>query len=186
MPVNLAQNWGTVWSFNNRNIEPKIMCSLLTCRFFRKLNQNITFFVTTLLCSITLILSLSSALLNSFHTKIKTIYWSVRIGFLVLIIIMFIQFMGTCFRIRQSGDIEMNPGLKPNTCNSFTIWHWNPNSITAHNYLIASPLRAYVAINKFDVVCLSETYLDSSKLYDDDNFNLPDYNLIRADHPSNT
>ena len=97
MPVNLAQNWGTVWSFNNRNIETKIMCSLLTCRFFRKLNRNITFFVTTLLCSITLILSLSSALLNSFHTKIKTIYWSVRIGFLILIIIMFIQFMGTCF-----------------------------------------------------------------------------------------
>ena len=41
-------------------------------------------------------------------------------------------------------------------------------------------------IKKFDVVCLSETYLDSSNLSDDNNFNLPDYNVVRANHPSNT
>ena len=40
-------------------------------------------------------------------------------------------------------------------------------------------------IRKFDAVCLSETYLDSSYLSDDDNFYLPGYNLVRADHPSN-
>ena len=70
------------------------------------------------------------------------------------------------------------------TC--FSICHWNLNSLTAHNYLKVSLLRTYVAIKKFDVVCLSETYLDSSNLSDDDNFNLPVYNVIRAEHPSNT
>ena len=74
MPVNLAQYRGTVGTFNNRNIASKIIYSLLTCRVFRKLNQNIIFLVITLLRSITLILSLSSTLLNSFHSKIKTIH----------------------------------------------------------------------------------------------------------------
>ena len=47
-------------------------------------------------------------------------------------------------------------------------------------------IRAYVAIRKLDVICLSETYLDSSNFSDDDNFSLPSYNIVRADHPSNT
>ena len=99
---------------------------------------------------------------------------------------MFIQFIWVhALLIRQSGDIEMNPGPKPNPCHSFSICHWNLNSLTAHNYLKVSLLRAYVAIRKFDVICLSETYLHSSNLSDNDNFNLPGYNVVRADHPSN-
>ena len=186
MPVNLAQYWGTVGTFNNRSIAPKIIYSLLTCRFFNKLNQNIIFLVMILLYSITFILSLSFTLLNSFHTKIKTIHWSVLITFLILIAIIFTQFIWVhALLIRQSGDIEMNPGPKPNPCHSFAICHWNLNSLTAHNYLKVSLLREYVAIKKFDVVCLSETYLDSSNLSDDDNLYLPGYNLDRADHLSN-
>ena len=186
MPVNLSQYRGTVGSFNNRNVAPKIIYSLLTCRFFRKVNRNIIFLVITLLCSITLVLSLSSALLNSFHTKIKTIYWSVLITFLILIGIMFNQFIWVhALLIIQSGDIEMNPGPKPIPCHSFAICHWNLNSLITHNYLKLFLLRAYVAIKKFDVVCLSETYLDSSDLSDNDNFNLLGCNVVKADHPSN-
>ena len=100
---------------------------------------------------------------------------------------MFIQFIWVhALLIGQSGDIEMNPGLKPNPCHSFSICLWNLNSLTAHNYLKVSLLQAYVAITKFGIVCLSETYLDSSNLSDDDNFNLPGYNTVRPDHPSNT
>ena len=141
MPVNWGQYRGTVGTFNNRNIAPKIIRSLLTCRLFHKLNQSMIFLVITLLCSITLILSLSSTLLNSFHAKIKTIHWSFLITFLILIVIMFIQFIWVhALLIRQSGDIEMNPGLKP--CHSFSICHWNLNSLTAYNYLKVSLLRA--------------------------------------------
>ena len=81
---------------------------------------------------------------------------------------------------------KQTPGPRPNPCPSFSICHWNLNSLTAHNYLEVSLLRAYVAIRKFDVVCLLETYLDSSNLSDDDNFNLLGYNVVRADHPSNS
>ena len=57
MLVSFAQYQGTVGTFNNRNIVPKIEYSLLTCRFFRKLNRNVTFLILTVLCSVTLILS---------------------------------------------------------------------------------------------------------------------------------
>ena len=129
MPVNLAQYRGTVGSFNNRNIAKKVIYSLLTCGFFHKLNPNMIFLVVSLLwCSITLILSLSSALLNNLHTKIKTIYLS------VLIVIMFIQLIWVhTLLIRQSGDIEMNPGPRPNPCHKFSVCYWSLNSLTAHS-----------------------------------------------------
>ena len=160
MPVNLAQYRGTVGSFNNRNIAPKMIYSLLTCKFFRELNRNITFLVITLLCSITLNLSLISThlKLSSFYGKIKTICWSVLTTFLILIVIMFIQFIWVhALPIKQNGDIETNPGPRPNPCHSFSVSLWNLNSLTEHNYLKVSFLGGYVAIMKFDVVCLSKT-----------------------------
>ena len=77
----------------------------------------------------------------------KTIYWWVLIIFLILFIILFIQFIWVhALLIRQSGDIEINPGPRPNPYHSFSKCHWNPNSLTAHNYLKVSFLRVYVAI----------------------------------------
>ena len=36
------------------------------------------------------------------------------------------------------------------------------------------------------IICLSETYLDSSISSDNDNLKLPGYKLVRADNPTNT
>ena len=60
------------------------------------------------------------------------------------------------------------------------------NSISVHNYIKASLLRAYISTHKFDVICISETYLDSDTSDDKENLKIACYNLIRADHPSNT
>ena len=87
--------------------------------------------------------------------------------------------------IRLSGDIEEKPGLKCNSNQSFSICHWNLNSITAHNYLKISLLRAYISLHNFDVVCISETYLDSTTALDDENLAITGYNLLRPDHASN-
>ena len=46
--------------------------------------------------------------------------------------------------------------------------------------------RGYISINKTDIICLSETYLDSSISSDNDNLELPGYNLVCADNPTNT
>ena len=48
-----------------------------------------------------------------------------------------------------------------------------------------SPLRAYISINKFDIICLSETFLDSGVLPDDNNLEVPRYNLVRVGNPTN-
>ena len=57
--------------------------------------------------------------------------------------------------------------------------------MTAHNFEKINLLEAYNTISKFDVICLSESYLDSSIAYDKDDLNIKDYNLYRADHPNN-
>ena len=115
--------------------------------------------IVILLCSITLILFQTAALLNNFLTKIKTIYLVDSNNFFDFIVIMFIQFILVhVLLIRQNGDIEMNPWTKTNSSHSFSICHWDLNSLTAHNYLKVSLLRAYVAIMKFDVKCLSVTF----------------------------
>ena len=83
------------------------------------------------------------------------------------------------------GDVELNPGPKQNTAKKFSICHWNLNSIAAHNVAKLVLLKAYNSIHKFDIICLSETYLDSNILPDDNNLEVSGYNLVRSDHPSN-
>ena len=88
---------------------------------------------------------------------------------------------------RLSGDIEENPGPKRNSNQSFSICcYWNLNSITAHNYLKISLLRDYISLHNFDVVSISETYLDSTTALNNENLEIAGYNLLGADHPSNT
>ena len=79
----------------------------------------------------------------------------------------------------------MNPGPKPNSWKSFSICHWNRNSITSGNFIKVSLLTAYNIINKFGIICLSETYLNSETLSNYENGNVSGYNLITADHLSN-
>ena len=71
---------------------------------------------------------------------------------------------------KGSRGIEQNPGPKSNSCQSFSISHWNRNSISAHNFLKISLLRTYIATHEMDFMCLSETYLDFSISNDDYSF----------------
>ena len=47
-------------------------------------------------------------------------------------------------------------------------------------------LSAYISIHKFDIICLSKTYLNSKITFDDKNLEIPGYKLVREDHPSNS
>ena len=84
-----------------------------------------------------------------------------------------------------SGDVEINPGPLSNCKEYLSICHWNLNSISAHDYSKLFLLIAYITIHKSDIICLSETYLDSTIPNDDDKLQIPGYTLIRSDHPSN-
>ena len=69
--------------------------------------------------------------------------------------------------ISLSGDVQLNPGPKNKSDVNFSICHLNLNSIAAHNYAKVLLLQAYIAVYKFDIICISETYLDTSITSDD-------------------
>ena len=73
-----------------------------------------------------------------------------------------------------SGEIKINSGPKPTSKASLSICYWNLNSISAHNYAKLSLLIGYLAFHKFDIICLSETYLNSSNLPDDETLEILD------------
>ena len=56
--------------------------------------------------------------------------------------------------IKRSGDIKKNPDSNPNYCESMSICHWNLNRTSTHNFIKLSVLRAYISVNKFDIICL--------------------------------
>ena len=56
-----------------------------------------------------------------------------------------------------------------------------------HNYKKQkSLLSAFISAYKFDIICLSETYLNSETSPDDDNLEIPGCYITRKNHPSNT
>ena len=92
-----------------------------------------------------------------------------------------------CLITKQSGDTIQNQESKPSLYQNTSIYHWNLNSTLSHNNFIKlSLLWAYIAIHKCDIVCLSETILNTSMSNVDDSSEVPHYNLFRADHTSNT
>ena len=81
------------------------------------------------------------------------------------------------------GDIELNPGPRKSKGNTLSMCHWNLNSIPAHNFSKLTQLKAYVSTYKYDFICLSETYLDSS--IRDEKIEIDGYELVRTDHSGN-
>ena len=81
------------------------------------------------------------------------------------------------------GDGEKNPSPKYSSLN---FCHWNLNGLTANDSIKISLLQAYIIQNNYDVICLSETFLNSSIQTTDDRISIDGYNLIRADHPSDS
>ena len=79
------------------------------------------------------------------------------------------------------GDVELNPGPKNiKSYYYFSLYHWNLNSLPSHDFSKLSLIEAYNPHHNFDMICLFETYVDSS--YADDDTRL---NLDRADNPHN-
>ena len=89
------------------------------------------------------------------------------------------------FRLLElNSDVELNPGTNPDSSQSFSICHWNFNSMSAHNYSKISLLTAFISIHDFDIVCLSETCLTSTTDIKDENLKILGYIVYCVDHPS--
>ena len=180
MTVNLNQYCRTVGVFNNRKTSlkkthgPSLQKNIL---IFHLIQTVIILIALTVRC----VISFSSAQ----NTRIlrRSLFYS----FYFINVVSYIHDMWLySLAIKCSGGIEGNPGPKPNSCEYLSICHWNLNSISPHNHIKLSLLRAYISINKIDIICLSETYLDSNISSDNDNLELPGYNSVHADNPTNT
>ena len=78
--------------------------------------------------------------------------------------------------------LKLNPGPKNrNSCYNLSICHWNLTSTAGHNFAKVNLPQAYNVIHDFDMICLSESYLDSSLSSDNDLY-IRDYKLVRAEH----
>ena len=188
IPVNLSQYRGSVGIFNNRNFFVQSKFSHFTHLSYYNNNNNnnnndLAIGPLILLSKIALVLLLLNLLFvfNGSGSKHKKI---------IFICLLFSTFVSCnllpwlyILLITLSGNVELNPGPKRKAAQTFSICHWNLNSICAHNFAKLSLLRAYVNVHKFDIICLSETYLDSS--IDDESLDISGYYLIRFDHPSN-
>ena len=72
------------------------------------------------------------------------------------------------------------PWAYKKTSDYFSCCQWSINSILANKI---SLVTVYNILQKFDIICISETYLDST--VDDKTIEIKGYNLIRADYPNN-
>ena len=89
--------------------------------------------------------------------------------------------------IKLSGNIEENPGPRSMSSDSLSIcYDGNLNSIPTHNFIKLPLLHAYISVNKFDIIYLSETFLDSSISSNGDNLEVPGYTVVPTDNPNNT
>ena len=97
--------------------------------------------------------------------------------------LIYILFILKLLLLFLSGDIELNPG--PKNHRNLKVCHYNVNSLPSHNFAKLSSLQAYNALHKFDIICISETFLDSSISNNDLESLLDGYKIIRSDHPLN-
>ena len=72
------------------------------------------------------------------------------------------------FLLFSCWDVEVSPGSKKKKKKkkkkyqkNFSICHWNLNTFLVHNYAKLWLFKGYVNCHNFDIVYLSESYLDS-------------------------
>ena len=126
-------------------------------------------------------LSKNCNLSRNFTTVFETVllyYHYFETEYIFLLTFLYIS----CFLLCH-GDIELNSGPRKLKENTFSICHWNLNSITAHNFSQNAQLETYISTYKQDFTCLSERYLDFS--IPDNLIDVKGNNLVCSDHPDN-
>ena len=186
MPVNLDQYRGAVRAFNSC-LHCKNIYSNTSIRKLDVLVIASAFLSILLTFSMFLLFSKSFCFAILLRKNIKIMNILVLRIFHIYALVTYVFHMWLYLILtKRSRDIEQNPGPKSNSYQSFSSCHWHLNSISTLDFIKISLLKTYIATCKLDVICSSETYLDSSISNDDDDLKIPGYDLFRVDHPSNT
>ena len=112
------------------------------------------------------------AIYKSFKTKLLKISYFLQYCFMINYLIEL-----SLNLLLQYGDIETNPGPRGKCSQYFSFCHWNLNSFPANNYVKVPLLQAFNTLHKFGLICLSETYLDSSISIEEKSLIIDDYHL---------
>ena len=143
MPVNLDQYRGAVGAFNShlhsKNIYISISIRMLdvlpiASAFLSILLTFIMFLLFSKSFCFTILLRKNIKIMNILLLRIFHIYALATYVFHIWLYLIL---------TKQSGDIAQNPGPKSNSSQSFSIFHWNLNSISAHNFIKISLLKTY-------------------------------------------
>ena len=138
MPVNLNQFRGTLSVFNNRNIAICNFCNIGYSQSFRNCSTFV-FYNAIVICSaflFTLQECLKSSFLSLLKVKCTTIQTCLNLIFYISIFVLHANYFWLDkIVLKLSGDIEENLEPKPSSNQSFSICHWNLNSMSAHNYI---------------------------------------------------
>ena len=172
-------------NYSTKHLRPNILSNArdISCKFV------FSQFASIILFCIFFILSMSIVYAKFYFSSFLYKVNYTRVYFSRYIISNFCSIVSLYVRyyiyiILLCGDVELNPGPKPNSNKCFSICHWNLNSIISHSFIKASLLSAYNAVHNFYIICISESYLNSQILSNDDKLSIPGYNMFRADHPS--
>ena len=86
------------------------------------------------------------------------------------------------FHLKRSGDVHPNPG--PCHDNTYKFCHWNLDRIAVNNFIKIPLIEGYNFVYNYDIIVLSETYLDSS--IPNESINLAGFSkyIHRSDHPN--
>ena len=76
------------------------------------------------------------------------------------------------------GDIESNPGPENIGDHNLSICHWNLNGLATNEFIKLSLLEAYNTVHDFDIICISETFMNSEISTDDPRLSLQGYTMI--------
>ena len=184
MPVNLIQYRGEIGVFYyNRYCKLSCFQISITRSTLKFLECCLSSLIDFLLLSfLSIVLNLSNVTAYRHHS-LKVLLN----GSFICSIRNFIFHLWLCRQsILLSGDVEVQPGPTSNGCETLSVSHWNLNSICSHDFSKISQFIAFNAEHKFDIVCFSETFLNSDTLPNDNNLVIPGYTLVRCDHPTDS
>ena len=152
MPIDIFQWRRQIGNFNNRSSFSR--CTIFLDFSIMSLFKLLIKFLCCIM-SIVLILLLRILTVITFCKSVICIY-SRHILYFSLLANYLCQLWLCKLHINLSGDIELNPGPKSNSCENFLVCHWNLNSISAHNSV--SLLNAYTPLHSFDLMFIRDIF----------------------------
>ena len=72
-----------------------------------------------------------------------------------------------------SGNIKTNQ--RPKKSSAMKFLHSNLNKLAAHDFVKVPLIETFITRDNFDIICLSETFLDSTIPYNDENIIINGY-----------